>query len=199
MHGHPSKDTLRRFCRALDSAVFKDFFVRWMQSLAPAVADRVIAIDGKTSRHSGDGTGSPLHLVSAFACEARLVLGQQEVADKSNEITAIPVLLAMLALEGAIITIDAMGCQHKIADVITGRKGQYILPLKGNQGTLHDDVKLFLEDPETRKNAATYTDVDAGHGRIETRTCTVTDDIDWLKARHPAWQSLHSIVRLESI
>ena len=125
-----------------------------MQSLAPAVADRVIAIDGKTSRHSGDGTGSPLHLVSAFACEARLVLGQREVADKSNEIKAIPVLLAMLALEGAIITIDAMGCQHKIADVITGRKGQYILALKGNQGTLHDDVKLFLEDPETLKNAA---------------------------------------------
>lgn len=187
------------FFRQLDSERFQEVFVGWMQSLNPIIADKVVAIDGKTARHSFDGDPkNALHMVSAFAAEARLVLGQQSVADKSNEITAIPKLLDMLALEGAIVTIDAMGCQHKIADKILLKNGDYVLALKGNQGTLHDDIKSFFEDRVLQNQCQTCTQTDAGHGRIETRTCFVTDDIKWLQDRHPHWQSLHSIVAIHS-
>jgi predicted transposase YbfD/YdcC len=91
-----------------------------------------------------------------------------------------------------------MGCQHKIADKIRGQNGHYVLALKGNQGTLHDDVKTYLNDTQTLKNSPTYTQTDGGHGRIETRTCTVSDDIAWLRQRHPAWQSVKTIVRIDS-
>lgn len=196
--GPPCKDTIRRFFRSLDHKAFQERFVGWMRRLHPVVSETIIAIDGKTSRHSFDGEAPPLHLLSAFACEARLVLGQQVVDGKSNEITAIPDLLKLLALEGAIVTIDAMGCQYKIADTIKGRHGEYVLALKGNQGTLHEDVKTFLSDKEVLNNSPTCTETDGGHGRIETRTCTVSDDVAWLRERHPAWQTLQTLVRLDS-
>lgn len=199
-HGYPCKDTLRRFFRQLDSEQFQAVFVGWMQSVHPVLAEQVVAIDGKTARHSFDSDEkSAFHMVSAFAAEARLVLGQQAVDEKSNEIVAIPKLLDMLALDGAIVTIDAMGCQHKIADKILLKEGHYVLALKGNQGTLHDNIKTFFDDGTLKKAGKFTTQTDAGHGRIETRTCTVTDDIQWLKDRHPLWQSIHSIVAIDSI
>ena len=89
-----------------------------------------------------------------------------------------------------------MGCQHKIAEKILEKEGDYVLALKGNQGTLHDDIKTFFEDKDLLENCQTYTDTDAGHGRIETRTCVITDDIQWLKDRHPFWQSIHRLVSI---
>jgi predicted transposase YbfD/YdcC len=198
-HGHPCKDTLRRFFRACDKIAFNQIFTEWMRSLHPVLAEKVIAIDGKTSRHSFDGEGDPLHLVTAFATEARLVLAQQAVSEKSNEITAIPKLLDMLALDGAIVTIDAMGCQYKIAEKICAKNGHYVLALKGNQGALHEDIQLFFNDKALIKNAKTDTHTDGGHGRIETRTCTVIDDVEWLRRRHPLWQSLNAIVCIHSV
>jgi predicted transposase YbfD/YdcC len=198
-HGAPCKDTLRRFFRTLDPASFQERFVAWARALHGGVADKIIAIDGKTSRHSVDGGATPLHLVSAFASEARLVLGQQAVQHKSNEISAIPLLLDMLALEGAIITIDAMGCQHSIAEKIRHKDGQYLLALKGNQSTLHDDVKGYFDTAASLSTARSHTDTSEGHGRLETRTCHVRDDIDWLKNRHPHWHSLKTIVCIETI
>ena len=197
-HGAPCKDTLRRFFRACDAVVFRDKFIEWMRSLHPVLADRVIALDGKTSRHSFDGDGHPLHLVSAFSCEARLVLGQEAIAEKSNEIKAIPRLLDMLALEGAIVTIDAMGCQHKIADQICAKKGHYILALKGNQGNLHEDIELFFKDKSMSPSIKTHAHTDGGHGRIETRVCSSSDDVAWLRQRHPFWHSLNAIACIHS-
>ena len=125
---------------------------------------------------------SAIHMVSAFATEARLVLAQQKVDAKSNEITAIPKLLDLLDLKGQIITIDAMGTQKAIAKQIIDSEGDYVLALKGNQGTLNDDVRLFLET-ELKKSSSTviddhYEEADKGHGRIETRTCYVSSQID---------------------
>jgi hypothetical protein len=131
--GAPGKDTLRRFFRALNPYTFQSIFIEWVQSVNKNVADKMVAIDGKTSRRSGDGDQNPLHLVSVFLTEARLVLGQQAVDEKSNEIKAIPEILNLLALDDTLVTIDAMGCQYKIADMIVAKKGDYVLALKGNQ------------------------------------------------------------------
>ena len=132
-------------------------------------------------------------MVSAYACEAGLVLGQTPVDAKSNEITAIPELLAMLALEGLIISIDAMGTQTAIAARIMAGKADHVLALKGNQGSLHDDVRQFFADAELRGNCAMHAQTDAGHGRIEERSCHVSGDIGWLRQRHPGWPGLASI------
>ncbi len=136
-------------------------------------------------------------MVSAFATEARIVLGQEKVADKSNEITAIPKLLNWLDIKGHIITIDAMGCQHAIADLIVKKEGDYIFSLKGNQGNLSDDVRLYFE---AQKNIKTqhYVDYDKGHGRLETRECFVVTDIQWLNDAHPKWTTIKSIIMVRS-
>ena len=166
------------------------------------------AIDGKTVRRSGSKTSKkkkdpkgPIHIVSAFAARQRLVLGQVKVAEKSNEIVAIPKLLRMLELEGAVVTIDAMGCQRDIAQTIIDKKADYILALKGNQGTLKDDVKLFVDEQKTVdfKDAKVSRDktVDGDHGRIETREITVIHDVGWLQKRHD-WPGLKSVVVVES-
>lgn len=198
-NGVPSDDTLRRFFRAIDPKDFQNRFVSWVKDFQSTTGN-IISIDGKTSRHSFDGDKSALHMVSAFASEARIVLGQEKVSDKSNEITAIPQLLKFLDLKGAIVTIDAMGCQHKIADEIIAKDGEYILALKGNQGSLQDDVRLFFEDQELAKqfHVKEYEDVDCGHGRIETRKCYVTEKTNWLKSAHKNWKSICSIVKIHS-
>jgi predicted transposase YbfD/YdcC len=134
-HGAPSDDTLRRFFRAVAPCVFREVFVAFVRDLLPHAGERLIAIDGKTSRRSHDGAARALHLVSAFATEARLVLAQTAPAEKSNEITAIPALLALLDLRGATISLDAMGCQREIAQQIVDGGGHYLLGRKGNQGT----------------------------------------------------------------
>jgi len=162
----------------------------------------VIAIDGKTLCNSIDKTEnrSAIHMVSAFSTNARLVLVQQKIDDKSNEITAIPLLLDLLDLKGNIITIDAMCCQKVIAEKIHANEANYELALKGNQGTLHEDVKLFLE-LETKKPLSNLMDdyheeTDAGHGRIETRKCFVSDQIDWLNMKSE-WPGLKTVIMLE--
>ena len=205
--GTPSHDHLGDIFATLDAEHFQRCFVAWVAGLigAPVIEApaEVIAIDGKTSRRSYQKKGrkSPIHMVSAFAARQRLVLGQVKVADKSNEIVAIPKLLEMLAIEGAIVTIDAMGCQRDIAEKIIGKKADYLLALKGNQGSLREDVELFA----TEQKAAGFKDaeiswdetVDGDHGRIETRTTTVIHDVAGLQERH-AWPGLNAVVIVES-
>jgi predicted transposase YbfD/YdcC len=140
-----------------------------------------------------------LHMISAYATEARFVLAQEKVSEKSNEITAIPKLLEWLDLKGNTVTIDAMGCQFEIANQIIKQEGQYIFSLKGNQGTLHEDVRTYLQDMEVLDKLLPYTDYDKGHGRLKARTCFVCNDLDWLTKRHPNWRSIKSIVRIDSV
>jgi predicted transposase YbfD/YdcC len=148
------------------------------------------------------GAKAPIHMISAWSARQRLVLGQTKVADKSNEITAIPDLLDLLTLKGATVTIDAMGCQKEIARKIKEKEADYVLALKGNQGTLRQDVELFFSEQQERKFADTtisrHQTLEKSHGRIETRTYTSIDDIDWLKQRHH-WAGLRSIVMVESV
>jgi len=199
--GIPSDDTLRRFFRAIDTTQFQRLFVEWIRAwLNPEVAGKVVAIDGKTLRGSHDGGQSPIHLVSAFASEAGIVLGQVKTGEKSNEITAIPELLEWLDVRGAIVTIDAMGCQKAIAEKITDKGGDYLLALKGNQSRLHEDVRLHFEQPASASLArmTSAETIDKGHGRIEVRHCRLSTDIDWLRERHPEWKNLSSIVAIDS-
>jgi predicted transposase YbfD/YdcC len=200
--GTPSHDQLGDIFATLDANKFQHCFVSWVASLTGAVAD-VIAIDGKTLRRSYQkkGAKAPIHMVSAFAARQRLVLGQVKVAEKTNEIVAIPALLDMMAIEGAIVTIDAMGCQRQIAEKIVDKKADYVLALKGNQGTLREDVELFAAEQKANgfKDAkvSRYETVDGDHGRIETRTYTAFHDVDWLKERHD-WPGLKGVVMVES-
>lgn len=197
-NGIPSDDTFRRFFRSLDPQKFQELFRTWIKTIQPKIEESVIAIDGKSARHSFDDDKQMLHMISAYATEARLVLAQEKVSEKSNEITAIPNLLEWLDLKGNTVTIDAMGCQFEIANQIIKKEGQYIFSLKGNQGTLHDDVKTYLSK-DMIGNLKPYIDYDKGHGRIETRTCLVSQDVFWLTERHPHWHSIKSIIRVDSI
>ena len=201
LDGTPSHDHLGDIFAALDAEHFQRCFVAWVASLIGVPAG-VVAIDGKTVRRSGGKGGKgAIHMVSAFAASQRLVLGQVKVAKKSNEIVAIPKLLDMLMIEGSIITIDAMGCQRAIARKIIEKKADYVLGLKGNQGSLREDVELFATEQKAKNFADTKisqaTTIDADHGRIETRTTTVINDIEWLQKNHN-WPGLKSIVMVES-
>ncbi len=191
-NGVPSHDTFSRlFCR-LDPEQFRAAFQRFMAGF-PEQCRGVVAIDGKVLRRSFDRASgkSPLHMVSAWGCEQRLVLAQVTTDAKSNEITAVPVLLKMLALKGTIVTTDALNCQRAIAQQIVDQGGDYALALKGNQGTLYDDVTRFLDDPDSKLTTAEPA-IDADHGRIETRTATVSTDIAWLQEDHQ-WPGLQAI------
>jgi Transposase DDE domain/DDE_Tnp_1-associated len=150
-HGPPSHDTFSRVLRRLDPDQFRACFQRFMARFAEA-AQGVVAIDGKVLRRSFDTASgkSALHMVTAWGCDQRLVLAQIATDAKSNEITAVPRLLEMLSLKGTIVTVDALNCQRDIARRIVEQGGDYVLALKGNQATLHSDVRLFLDDPETR-------------------------------------------------
>src|SRR5438128_7420296 len=168
-NGLPSHDTFSRVFRALEPEQFRRCFQDFMARFAETV-EGVVAIDGKVLRRSFDRTSakSALHMVSAWGCEQRLVLAQIATDAKSNEITAVPKLLEMLRLKGTIVTTDALNCQRAIARQIVDQGGDYALALKGNQGTLHDDVVLHLNDPASKTIAAAPV-VEADHGRIETR------------------------------
>jgi predicted transposase YbfD/YdcC len=160
---------------------------------------RMSTYDGKVLRRSFDkasGT-SPLHMVSAWGCEQRLVLAQIATDAKSNEITAVPKLLEMLTLKGTIVTADALNCQRAIAQQIVDQGGDYALALKGNQETLHRDVVLFLDDPASKTTTAAPV-VDADHGRIETRAATVSTDIAWLVETH-RWPGLKAVGKVDRI
>ena len=193
--GVPSHDTFSRVFRLLDPAQFHACFLRFMRRFAEATRG-VVAVDGKTLRRSFDraAEAAPLHLVSAWAVEQRLVLGQVAVDGKSNEITAVPELLALPSLEGAIVTADALNCQRHIAETVLARGADHVLAPKGDQGTPHADVSLFLDDPR-RSREASHTTVDGGHGRIETRTSLVPTDIAWLQDSH-RWPGLAAIGRV---
>jgi len=200
-NGIPSKNTFARVFSALCPISFKTCFIDWAKSLQEVLND-IVAIDGKTLRRSFDkGTEqSAIHMVSAFATQAKLVLGQQKVDEKSNEITAIPLLLEVLDLKGSIVTIDAMGCQKNIAGKIVEKKADYVLALKGNHGTLHDDVKLFFTTEREKSKSIYITDkhdeIDTGHGRIEKRECWVSDKLDWLEQKEE-WKNLKTVVMVE--
>ena len=191
-NGIPSHDTFSRLFRLLDPARFGVVFQRFMARFA-ATVEGVVAIDGKVLRRSFDRASgrSALHMVSAWGCEQRLVLAQIATDAKSNEITAVPKLLEMLSLKGTIVTADALNCQRAIAQQIVDQGGDYVLALKGNQGTLHDDVSLYLDDP-VHEATPVARSVDADHGRIETRTALVSTDIGWLQESHH-WPGLAAI------
>ncbi len=201
-NGTPPHDRLGEIFAALDAEVFQRCFVSWVAAITGVPAG-VIAIDGKTSRGSAKkkGANDAIHMVSAFAAQQRLVLGQTKVDKKSNEIVAIPKLLNMLQIEGAIVTIDAMGCQREIAQKIIDKMADYVLALKGNQGTLREDVELFAAEQKARDFKDTkisrHETVDGDHGRIETRKYTVFHDVDWLQERHD-WPGLKGVVMVES-
>ena len=200
--GTPAHDHLGDILATLDAEQFQGCFAAWVAAVT-GVPEGVVAIDGKTSRRSGrkGASRNSIHMVSAFAARQRLVLAQVKVAEKSNEIIAIPKLLDMLAIEGAILTIDAMGCQRDIAQRVIDKKADYVLALKGNQGSLRDDAELFVTEQKASGFVDTEisrdTTVDGDHGRIETRTTTVIHDVEWLQQRH-SWPGLKGLVIVES-
>jgi predicted transposase YbfD/YdcC len=195
--------TLRRALRALDPKSLQRAFASWVASLHAKLSGPnpgVVAIDGKTlrgSKQERSGAGA-LHMVSAYAHEAGLVLAARAVEGKSNEITAIPELLDMLAVEGAVITIDAMGTQKAIAAKVIEKKADYLLALKENQGALHADVAEFLADPALAADCAAQETLDAGHGRVEQRMARAAD-ASWLAERHPQWAGLRSFAEVTRV
>jgi predicted transposase YbfD/YdcC len=202
-HGIPSHDTFGRVFAALDPDAFKTAFLAWAQTLATLRPGDVVAVDGKTLRRTFDTAAdkAAIHMVSAWATAQSLCLGQIKTDAKSNEITAIPQLLEMLALADRVVTIDAMGCQRDIARTIQAKGGDYVLSLKGNQTRLHDDIRTLFADAEARGFRdlphTTADTVDGDHGRIEVRRAWATDDIAWLADRD-RWPGLRSVLRVDS-
>lgn len=203
-NGIPKHDTIARVLSRLEPGALQQSFLSWVKEIAARSCADIIAIDGKAARRSfkTKERKNPLHMVSAWSCNNGLVLGQRKVADKSNEITAIPLLLDLLELKGATVTIDAMGCQKDIAAKIVSKKGHYMLALKGNQGRLQEEVKAWFH--KARREAfhgLTYQEdeqTEHGHGRIEVRRCTqIMLSPDWLT--HGAqWAGLKTVVELQS-
>jgi len=207
--GIPNHDTFNRVLAALKPNAFLECFMRWTQTLRTAVADEIVALDGKALRHALDRGQSPRVIVSAWAASNSLVLGQIQVPDKTNEITAVPELLRVLELAGCIVTLDAMGCQKEIAREIIEADASYVLALKGNQGQCHQEIKTFLDDAlarekETapaRKNKmplAHKETVEKDHGRMETRRYWQSGDLAWFADR-TAWEGLRSVGVVESV
>jgi predicted transposase YbfD/YdcC len=176
-HGIPSHDTFGCVFARLDPVQFEQGFLSWVASVFAVTEGEVVAIDGKTARRSHDRSKGKeaIHLVSAWATANHLVLGQRKVEDKSNEITAIPELLQLLMLNGCIVTIDAMGCQTAIAEQIVEQGADYVLPVKGNQPYLLEDITLFFDlaaqNDFTKVDHTYHRTVNGGHGRIEVREC----------------------------
>jgi predicted transposase YbfD/YdcC len=202
-NGIPSHDTFRRLFERLDPAEFQRGFLSWIEALHEATGRQVVAIDGKTLRRSFDRakSQSALHMVHAWATANHLLLGQVAVDEKSNEITAIPVLLKTLEISGAIVTIDAMGCQKEIARTIRGREADYVLALKANHENLFEQVVAFWDGACGRgmkgPDIAYHREWSEGHGRTEARRCWATSDLDWLSGREE-WEGLHSVVMIEA-
>lgn len=210
--GIPSPDTFRRVFMALDPDAFERWFLDWSASLARITQGRLLAVDGKTIRRSLDKAGgqAAMHLVSAWCDKNHVVLGQVATSggagssggdDKSNEITAIPKLLELLDLKGATVTIDAMGCQKEIARKIIEGEGDYLLAIKDNHPTLHEDVRFFFEDAIQQDDARlvklAQPQVDGGHGRIETRQVWASAEVGWLGRIGHDWAGAQGIVCVE--
>ena len=195
-HGIPSHDVLGKLFSRICPETFNACFIDWVNSISTLSKGEIIAIDGKSIRGSGSKTTakSAFHVVSAFACENGLCLGQKEVGDKSNEVTAIPLLLDLLSLKDCVITIDAMGCQKDIASAIIEQEADYILAVKGNQKELLDQTtKLFT----LHSNEEGSYEHDLSHGRIEKRTCQVLDDLTFFDDADQ-WKGLQSIIKVSS-
>lgn len=212
-NGIPSHDTFNRVFAALDPKDFLDCFLRWTQSLRESVAQEIVALDGKALRRALNRHESPKYVVSAWAESNDLVLGQLKVNEKSNEITAVPELLRVLELSGCIVTVDAMGCQKKIAKEIIEADADYVLALKGNQETVHQEVKSFLDATLEEKKASRprgavvsraarqmqeFKTEEKDHGRIETRRYYQSEELDWFADRQK-WEGLRSVGMVESI
>jgi predicted transposase YbfD/YdcC len=202
-NGIPSHDTFRRLFERLDPDEFRRGFLGWIEALHEATERQVVAIDGKTLRRSFDRARgkSALHLVHAWATANHLLLGQAAVDEKSNEITAIPRLLEMLSIAGAIVTIDAMGCQKEIARTIRGREADYVLALKANHEHLFEQVVAFWDGVSPRPmrgpEIGYHREWSEGHGRDEFRRCWATSDLSWLEGREE-WEGLRSVVMIEA-
>jgi predicted transposase YbfD/YdcC len=212
-HGIPSHDTFNRVFAALDPKAFLEFFLSWTQSLRQAVAQEIVALDGKALRRALNKGEDLRYVVSAWAEGNGLVLGQLKVQDKSNEITAVPELLRVLELSGCIVTIDAMGCQKKIAREVIEADADYVLALKGNQEKVHEEIKSFLDDllaqwqaprPKGAKltgavaKLASLETVEKDHGRLEIRRYYQSDHLDWFADRSK-WEGLKSVGMVESV
>ena len=207
--GIPSHDTFNRVFSAIDPNAFLECFVQWVKGICPAMQNEVVAIDGKALRHAlNEGETIP-YIVSAWATNNGLALGQVKVDNKSNEITAIPELLQILELKGCIVTLDAMGCQKDIATRIVGKKADYVLALKGNHATVHEEVKEFFDDAVppcaiecndtvTPGTMDFFKTIEKDHGRIEIRRYWHSTDIEWF-ADKPLWEGLCSFGMVESI
>jgi predicted transposase YbfD/YdcC len=205
-NGIPSHDTFNRVFARLDPQQFQDGFLRWMSAVSEVIGGQVIAIDGKVLRRSHDrGIGkAAIDMVSAWASANRLVLGQVKVEDKSNEITAIPQLLRALEVSGCIVTIDAIGCQTEIAELIIDQDADYVLSLKENQGRLFEDVQLLFEDLEKSQYQAYHFDyaktVNKDHGRLEIRECWTISDPEVLRHLRgfENWKQLLTVSRIRA-
>jgi predicted transposase YbfD/YdcC len=196
-NGIPSHDTFERVFERLEPRALQGALVGIAEELRETFTEEIVAIDGKTVRGSADKRTRAIHTVSAYAVENGLTLAQVATDTKSNEITAIPELLDLIDVKGAIVTIDAMGCQKSIAAKILDKKGDYVLALKGNQGNLHDQVKTFFsertfDELENLPSTSVFKTVEKGHGRIEERTYAITSDIAWIEGREH-WKGLQSI------
>jgi predicted transposase YbfD/YdcC len=192
-NGIPSHDTFGRLFARIEPKGFHEFFVRWVGDFSASIKGKTVSIDGKTLRRSHDRVNgkSAVHMVSAWASDVRLVLGQIKTDDKSNEMTAIPELIKTLALEGAIVTIDAIGCHKKITGTLVEAGADYVIQVKDNQKNLHKNIALFFQEPANGPFDIFET-LDGEHGRIETRRYFTTDDISWLPEKEE-WPGLKTI------
>ena len=202
-NGPPSDDTFRRVISHIDPEAFETCFRRWIATVVEQTDGELIAIDGKTLRGSydRDDDKAALCMVSAFASINGLIMAQEKVSDKSNEITAIPKVLSALDLAGCLVTIDAMGTQREIARQIHDQGGDYVLALKSNHPTLYEDVRTFFDEAQAKQFQGIDHDyhqhTDGGHGRIEVRQCWCVDDVAWLR-HQDRWAGLRSIVMIEA-
>ncbi|MGZ8216871.1 ISAs1 family transposase [Methylomagnum sp.] len=196
-NGVPSHDTLGKVFGRLKPEPFAEAFLRWAQAALPSLSGEQVCLDGKTLRGSRSEEGA-VHLVSAYANQARMVLAQQAAADKSNEIMAIPSLLSLLDLRGATVTIDAMGCQRAIARQIVEAGGDYVLALKDNHPTLCAGVEPWLDTESGQGRLPPHETIERDHGRVEVRRHHLSDGIDWLEPR-AEWAGLRAVGRVESI
>jgi len=202
-NGIPKHDVYRRVFNCLHPQAIEQCFMAWVRDIKQDTTQEIIAVDGKTVRGSFNSQldASPLHLVSAWATGNRLVLAQVKTQDKSNEITAIPSLLELIALEGCIVTVDAMGCQYKIADYIVEEKADYVFSLKENQQSLYEDVAEYFKGIDFSHPAPDIlveSTFDVDHGRLERRSYGVSGNVSWLTERHPAWKTIKSIGIVQS-
>lgn len=202
-NGIPSHDTFARVFARLDPQQLQQCFLNWISAISKLTSGEVVAIDGKQLRHSYDrgANKGAIHMVSAWASSNRLVLGQRQVDEKSNEITAIPELLRVLELTGCIVTIDAMGTQKGIAAAIIDKNADYVLALKGNQANLFEEVQWLFEQAQANQFQDVEHDfsqsLDKGHGRIELRRCWTLTDLDYLVQKHQ-WQGLQSVAMIQA-